>query len=282
MKTHPIVNTIKSRTPAVQAMIKKVLKVNSGKQNTQHIIAVSHGYSDYNTLLGLTNNIFYTIQANLGTTENPFFITQDVGEFETEYHALNAAGDILRSCQKNLRWTLLANDKPTSLTVDSYARPQRGLNVQIEIQADTFSDIELALENMTEHAQNEITSDYQTHGKPSYRYEVVGEEYDRFASNDIVEDEDEIHYVVASEDGLVLVTHDQLEAQSIFSSPEDDTLTSFLGRQVTLEQARARESDTFFAVSRNTNAFIFGDLDGVLDKMGDYDEQFILCLALIF
>tara|TARA_B100002049_G_scaffold235657_1_gene220533 strand:+ start:16069 stop:16968 length:900 start_codon:yes stop_codon:yes gene_type:complete len=282
MGNHPIVEKILSRTPEIQAMIKKTLKVDAGKQNVHHIAAVAHGFSNYNTLLGLTGKKFYSIRANLGSKSNPFYVEKEVGEFDSEVSAINHAEVILRDCNKNMRWALLANGEETSLNVGSYCTGQRGLNAQIEINADTLEELEQTLEDITHKASKGITVDYKAHGNTTYKYEVVGEDFDRFVSNDIewVDEEHDTYYVF-SEGRKILTTNHIDDATVCFEqSLKDSKAPVIFSKQINLEDAREREDDEYVLYGMSSNVMFVGELDDILDSIGDYKERFQLAAII--
>jgi hypothetical protein len=102
----------------IQAMIKHVLKVDSKPSSILDIKAACFGYKDYNTLKGLSDKEFYTIECNLGSALNPFFVEREVGYFDNYSDAKNEIAALIKKCKTPSIWSIYANKVLTPFHVE--------------------------------------------------------------------------------------------------------------------------------------------------------------------
>lgn len=91
-----------------QATIKKVLNVNCGSQNAEHIGAAFMGFKNAQTVKAMVENS-YTATAKLGKDVT---LSVDLGVFESHFEAVKVFKNTVLNCEhRNIEWALCGNDK---------------------------------------------------------------------------------------------------------------------------------------------------------------------------
>lgn len=282
--THNInFDSVKAHIPLVQAAIKEHLKVDAGKQASYHIFSVCNFLKNDQTLKSLYNKDTYTLTANLGSVELPCVIEHVLGNFENENDAKWEAENFIRKCQKQIEWNLLKNgelvtsgNSEYTYTIYSKPNPQRGLQVEIKLNAEKGSDIELMLENLTSEILDGFTEKSHAINDESYTFNVFGEEYDVVEDIDCLVDDN--MYVIFDSKGIIESSDEEDDIHTIWENKDTEILTFnsylVLGEFVELQDALENDECTYHAISRQSGTIYSGEIMDVLDSLKYEKHEF--------
>jgi len=115
----------------------------------------------------------YKLVANLGTSQNPFFIEMVLGVFSGPSEALFHAERALENCQVFLTWVLFENDKNLHTKIESKRIHAGGCSYQILISADSIDDARDALNEVS--VKLDCVEGFDTNESSSYQFVRSGE-----------------------------------------------------------------------------------------------------------
>ncbi|MGR5366998.1 hypothetical protein [Photobacterium damselae] len=124
-----------------QATIKKVLNVNCGSQNAEHIGAAFMGFKNAQTVKAMAENS-YTATAKLGEDTT---LSLDLGVFESHCEAVKVFKDTVLNCEyRNIEWELCGNDQTYITTTKKaecyYRQPTYVLSQDSQTDSYIISD----------------------------------------------------------------------------------------------------------------------------------------------
>ncbi len=161
-------NQFSENKDAVQAAIKKVHKVDTGPFNTYDIMAACYGLDSYHRAKKIAAMNYYDVRCNLGTENEPLWVTHDIGHVSEDFKAKLAAENLLRNCQQFLIWTIFLNDEPTRMTVET--KPSDKLHVQITASGVHAGEVQKALLDL---ARNYHPNHFENEYEKSFTHAVM-------------------------------------------------------------------------------------------------------------
>lgn len=215
---------IKENSQMVINMIQKRLNVGCKVSNALDIAATAVGVNDYATFKGLADKKHYTLQANMGTRAEPFYIERNVGFFDNASLASLEADSVLENCEKVIEWHLLENGKQTH--VKKHTAPKsNGLFAQIEVFGDTLSDLSYGIEEAASQISSGCTSGSNSNDEGEYFFEVSGDE----ASCPVRDLLDTPFMAIIDDDGFMMCTMENtaISPQVGYTSGHNDTINEF-------------------------------------------------------
>lgn len=280
--THDInTDIVKSQVSKLQSAIKTHLKINAGKQASYHIFSVCHFLNNDQELKSLLKKDSYTLTSNLGTKESPCIIKHELGYFENENFAKYEAEEFIRNCQKQIEWNLLKNGELISVdgqyiyTIYSKPSPKHGIQVELSINAEKYSDVVCMLENITSDMENEYSEKQDGYDTNNYSFSVFGEEFD-FIENANIEDS-EYEYVIFDSKEIKKETDDHFDILNVFAEAYElfDTWhnTLIYAESVTVDEAlniETRDFDDeviFHAFSKENGIISSGKISEILEEL---------------
>ena len=281
--THEINQSIvKSQVSKIQSAIKEHLKIDAGKQAGYHIFAVSHFLNNDQELKALLKKDSYTLTANLGTKENPCVIKHELGYFENENFAKYEAEQFIRNCQKQIEWNLLKNGELLTVggdyvyTINSKPTPKHGIQIELTINAEKYSDAVDMLEYVVSDMEEEYSEKAFGNDENNYHYFVFGDEFDYIENAKIKESEYE--YVLFDSKEIKLETNEEYEAASTFAEAHErfDTWKEILiyAESIEVDDALEIESNTdfeddviFHAFTKERGILSSGNISEILEEL---------------
>lgn len=218
-------NEFKNCLPFVKKTIHDRLKVHAGTQSAYDIMAASRGFSNYHAAKAQSKYPYFELKSNMGTRENPFFVTIDLGHQIDMGFAQIEAQKALKGCQQFQTWFLYQDGENTHVKYDTAPKPDKGLVYQIEVTGETLGDVDQAIEEVRSRLDNVMGFDRNEVG--SFSFQRVGEEYDFTADvlGDVDLEDGPVGIIFDSEGNL----HEELEI--LDSSVDiDDMLTEVADR----------------------------------------------------
>lgn len=218
-------NEFKSLVPNVKDAIRKNLKVDAGNQSAYDIMAASRGYSSFHAVKASGNLPYYEVRANLGTSENPFYIKIELGHFVDRAVAYMEAGKALKGCQKFLTWFLYCNGENDHIQFETKPEPEKGFVYEIEVTGETLDDVEQGIEQVVSRLDN--AQGFDRNETSSFSFRRAGEEYD--FTEDTLEEmdfEEGPDGLIFDEKGVILSKLPEMDD----TSELDDVLSDMGGR----------------------------------------------------
>jgi hypothetical protein len=274
---------VKTQIPALQKAIKEHLKVDAGKQAAYHIFAVSNFFRNDQQMKAELSKNSYSLSANFGTTDFPCIIKHELGLFSEDHQAIDEAELFLRSCQKTMNWELVKNDEDTGKFLSSFSRPEKGLNITIEINAEKYSDVEDLLGIAKEQIMDLHRGDDIGFGTDNNcEFHVSGEEYDVIADIDCLVGDNQ--YIIFDRNGIIDSDNSEDEIISLWENrdSEYDSWESYLIQAENVELSYALENDEqiYHAISRQSGSIYSGEIMDILDTLKHEKHEFSLFLEI--
>lgn len=276
-------NQIKAQIPALQSAITKYLKVDAGKQAAYHIFAVSHFFKNDQQMKAELSKHSYSLSANFGTIDHPCIIKHNLGLFTEDHQAIDEAELFLRNCQKIMNWQLVKNDKDTGNFINSFSRPEKGLNITIEINAEKYSDVDDLLDRTKEQIMNLHRSNSIDYGTDNNcEFSVSGEEYDVIADIDYLIEDDQ--YIIFDSNGIKDSDNSEDKIIALWENKDSkyDSWKNYLIQAENIELSHALENDEqlYHAISRQSGSIYSGEIMDILDILKHEKHEFSLFIEI--
>ena len=169
-------NEFKSLVPNVKDAVQKTLKVSAGTQSAYDIMAASRGFPNFHAVRAQSKYPHFELKANLGTRQNPFYITLEVGHQIDLGWAEIEARKLLKGCQQFQTWFLYRDGENTHIKFETAPEPEKGLVYHIEVTGDTRDHVEQALEEVNSRLEN--VQGFDRNETSSFSFKRAGEECD--------------------------------------------------------------------------------------------------------
>jgi hypothetical protein len=291
---------VKERLKSVKDAIRDKLKVDSGTQNTNDIIAVANGYKNYHSVKENENKSFYNIATNLGDNDNQMIVEKDIGYFEYDSQAQEKAKTIIKNCKSNLNWKLLKFGVDTGHIIETSIIPEQGLVANITVYGETYSELYCKIEKFQEDLNLQLISNnpcllknnFNFNNNDGFDINVFGNELDNVSEVFFMDTEEFIIFddtgIIESknEDEIISRWHDiTTNKKSDFYNEMVINGTLRLGASVTKGYATFNDDKTYFVISLRQNSsgeydIYSGKILDIIDNIKDINKEFSLFVEL--
>lgn len=269
----------KSEVSNVKAMIRQSLKVDAGHSSALNIMAVSLGYKDYHTAVGLSKQSFYEVRVNVGIPEKPFYITKELGYHSHSSQAQNAAYELLEDCNQFILWDLWKDDCITDIQIQSRSKPKKGFEYHCIVSGDTIDDVQDAIENM----KNNIDAYEGGSGNPKNSYRFVRSGNEHHPATDVNCLIPYHEFALLDSRGIIDANDSQDEIYRMFCNREEEIEVwehdLIYVRNITLDEA-FDQVDTLHVVSKVGNIRAQGNFEGICEFLQYQEQPFYLFVEI--